>query len=266
MKLNFTIVYMSFLVSVYCAMNQCRRGYCHIRIDDADEFEIGHNSKCERKHEHKCHRHSKHHHHHKESSSSDSDSVSKCHNDFISKRCYIDTIMSVLQKKCSSECELENYKYILLIIYNHFIGRYNELVLFTATALHNTSNFKCLNGTKDGYDDNYFPRGLLMIKGRNNYEMLDRLNESQFVLYPEKLANLDKISVQCTLNFWDWIIHSGKKINTGFKVTFSSVLQCLKPLEADPINLSDPVIRERLENRKEIYRVLCQMLNVTPHW
>lgn len=79
----------------------------------------------------------------------------------------------------------------------------NKLALFVSSSLHNTSFYKIFEANED---DMYRSRGLLMIKGVNNYKLLTYLSllkSNDYVRNPELLSIPDFYSIYDTIEFWE---------------------------------------------------------------
>lgn len=143
---------------------------------------------------------------------------------------YIEKTISVIRKfyyKPSSESETKIHL-ILKMIYNSFPEpNIEKMAIFTAHALFNTSCFKELEEMEGG---DYKCRGLLMIKGEENYSKLDKLCfwTKSFVKNPKCLADLKEAPIKATVEFFLNIYI--KEVNENVSL-YEHSLQVLKPME-----------------------------------
>ncbi|WUR05181.1 spore wall protein 25-like [Vairimorpha necatrix] len=97
-----------------------------------------------------------------------------------------------------------DYELLKCILYYIWecIGRKdkNKLALFVASSLHNTSYYKTFEERCS--NDKYKSRGLLMIRGYENYAYLSELSCNDYIECPKLLAIPRYDTVCDTIKFW----------------------------------------------------------------
>lgn len=145
----------------------------------------------------------------------------------LSLECFIEKTLCVIKRneKFCDENRIFVIRRILCIIYNNLKCDIKELALFTATALHNTSYFKCWEN-KTEQCEKYHSRGLLMIRELCNYEILDRVakHNHDYVSCPSKLALSSEFVIIDTICFW-------KELFRGKCMSFDIMMEILNPWE-----------------------------------
>lgn len=127
------------------------------------------------------------------------------------KRCrfnhteFIEITLRTFGEQFATTNDYNLIKKILNIIW-HYIGGSdtNKLALFVASSLHNTSYYKVFRDNCD--PDTYKSRGLLMIKGRKNYQWLSHhsLQKADYLRNPELLADPNYLGIGDTIVFWQY--------------------------------------------------------------
>jgi hypothetical protein len=130
--------------------------------------------------------------------------------DFREKRCrfnyttFLEITLRTFGEEFANTNDYNLVKKILKIIW-HYIGGSdtNKLALFVASSLHNTSYYKIFREYRN--PDTYKSRGLLMIKGRENYKWLSHhsLQKNNYLQNPELLADPDYSAIGDTIVFWE---------------------------------------------------------------
>ncbi|WUR04327.1 spore wall protein 25-like [Vairimorpha necatrix] len=117
-------------------------------------------------------------------------------NDFVKKVCDIMKIDEVWQKD------------ILRIIYNCFDDQNKDnLILFTAVSLHNTSNFTVLEPQNNSL--RFRSRGLLQICTPKNYEKLTKYSsDHDYLNNPKLLLSLDYSTIRDCVRFFEIQLNS----------------------------------------------------------
>lgn len=108
---------------------------------------------------------------------------------------------------------------ILKIIWDTIGGRdKSKLALFVASSLHNTSNYKVFEEA-DNSSDRYKSRGLLMIRGKENYKLLSHLSatEHDYMCDPKRLSSVNEFAIRDTIEFWEYKMEHNYTFNNMMK-------------------------------------------------
>lgn len=207
----------------------------------------------------------------------DGKDLTKCREEFYGRNCDIIIVGVFEQKKCNPglkkptkkeefircfvkfvECyygvENKAAKKVACLVYDELHSHEASMYMFLAHALFNTSGFKFLTNWNDP-EQTFKSRGLLQIRESYNYKRLDKINKThRWVEHPEALATLSDSAIIATIRFWKYL--------TKCEGTFCDTICALNPEESHPGSLSNETLRKRLENRKRVYKVLCQFFGV----
>lgn len=171
----------------------------------------------------------------------------------LSLNCYIEKTLCVIRQneKHCDEDRICRIRRILCIIYKNLKCDINELALFTATALHNTSYFRCWENKSEDCE-RYHSRGLLMIREKGNYERLDCVakNNHDYVSCPSKLAKDCEYVIVDTICFW-------KDVVRHKCLTFDLMMQALNPWEYREFVKTGKKVISWI-NRENLYHQLYQ--------
>lgn len=139
----------------------------------------------------------------------------------------------------------------LELIYDEMHYEWDSMLMFIAHALHNTCGFKYLTNRYD-CEKIYKSRGLLMITEWTNYNICNQLDHTKkWTECPERMGDLSRDAICVTIKFW-------KKLIRRCAHTYCGTLKALNPEEIRPEAWRVKEWRLRLENRKELYRCLCE--------
>ncbi|KAM0679138.1 hypothetical protein BDAP_000002 [Binucleata daphniae] len=139
--------------------------------------------------------------------------------------------------------------------YENFAYDLNELLIFTAVSLHNTSGFKYLDNVNDVCNGKYRSRGILMITTKPNYELLaSASNDSSYFTKPEKLAGRYEWNIVASIKFWYCFLANTSR-------DYDSIIAKLAPQDAE-INAScNEILNKRKCARRELYEQLYSLLS-----
>lgn len=141
----------------------------------------------------------------------------------------------------------EKYK----IIFDHFNGNLQEIVVFLAHCVHNTSGFS-LFAPFSTNREKYGSKGVLQITSIESYRALGE----PYLSNPELLAQFTKESLISELEFYSRLVPQHKRAD------FYETLFILKPEEVQGENYIQQYYRDRLLARTAIYEMLCEVLEV----
>lgn len=150
---------------------------------------------------------------------------------------------------------------IMTHIYQKMDIRKLETIIFIAHALHNTTGFIFNYDKKD--KNRYRSRGLLQIKGEENYKALDKLNKNRklfsYVSDPEKYRSLSGQNIDVTIEYYKKFV-IGKLRKQGKKITYKNTLDILNPEEVG-VNAAELYLKMRFERRVRIYKIFVALFH-----
>ncbi|KAK1347775.1 hypothetical protein CWI37_1020p0010 [Hamiltosporidium tvaerminnensis] len=144
----------------------------------------------------------------------------------------------------------------LRIIYEEMYFKYNEMILFLAHALHNTGNFRHFVNEKDTASGKYKSRGLLQIRGEQNYKLLNEISQNihtNFEEYPEELGKCDSNAIKVTIGFWNLKVEEWKAKNPCKIFGFKASMDILRPIESSTRSRETARYEERYNARLKLY-------------
>lgn len=129
----------------------------------------------------------------------------------------------------------------------------NDLILFATFALFNTSGFKYMENIYDTINGRYKSRGVLMITGKENYELLALVSSRDFVGCPEVLVQKTAENVLASILFWNaYLIETERD--------FCSVVAKFNPQDAREGANTNETLKLRNEHRREVHQELILAL------
>lgn len=120
---------------------------------------------------------------------------------------YLKTLQCIHQDTNGKFCE-KDIKLLLGYIWEYVSNDKTELAVFLSNALHNTSYFTVFKTIHD--DSLYASRGLLQIQGKENYETLTKISNTDYFNSPDLLAILSESAIKDTGLFWKYLMKEKK--------------------------------------------------------
>lgn len=120
-------------------------------------------------------------------------------------------------------------------------------------SIFSTSGLKYLEGKED---EIYKSRGVLQIRGKENYEFASEAGEYDFLKHPKKLATFKKGAIIGSVAVYKAIAREA-----GIReLTFADSVRMMKPSEALPDNHVSELDRQKWLSRLKIYGIVKKIM------
>ena len=124
-----------------------------------------------------------------------------------------DTIQFLYANYWTQPCSAPNvYEVSLMLgcIYDNF-NIFDEVIIFTSITMYDTQGFIVMEKIVSGYSL-YYPRGLLFIRGRENYSLLVQLTRNtEFLTNPNILASYSDVATTGSISYYKYLMRRASR-------------------------------------------------------